>query len=92
MADENKPVDTSKFGKCCDGLKDAMTGDDFDPLIAEEDGVLYLAVGLVEMEDEEQGMVDHPLFYCPFCGTKVQDPEEVKAKIGDGEEEAPAKN
>ena len=28
-------------------------------------------------------MVDHPVFFCPFCGTKLQTPEEVRAKIGD---------
>ena len=27
-------------------------------------------------------MVDHPLFFCPFCGTKLQTPEEVRAKAG----------
>lgn len=87
MANENEPNAPSKFGTCCDGLKEAMTGEDFDPLIAEEDGVLYLAVGLAEMEDEEgeQGVIDHPVYFCPFCGTKLQDPEEVKAKIGEPE-------
>ncbi len=90
MANENYPAAASKFGSCCDGLKEAMAGEDFDPLIAEEDGVLYLAVGLVEMEDEEgeQGMIDHPLYFCPFCGTKVQDEEEVKAKIGEPQDES----
>ena len=85
MADANdNTAAESKFGKCCDGLKDALAGEDFDPLIAEaEDGVLYMAVGLIEMEDDEPGMVDHPLFFCPFCGTKLQDEEEVKKLIGD---------
>ena len=32
-------------------------------------------------------MVDHPLFFCPFCGTKVQTPEEVQAKAGHDEDE-----
>ena len=46
-----------------------------------EDGILYMAVGLIELEDDEPGMVDHPVFFCPFCGTKVQDAEVVRAQI-----------
>ena len=58
-----------------------MAGVDFEPLISEgSDGILYLSVGLLELEDEEPGMVDHPLFFCPFCGTRLQTVEEVKAK------------
>jgi hypothetical protein len=26
-------------------------------------------------------MVDHPVFFCPFCGTKLQTPEEIDAKV-----------
>lgn len=75
----------SKFGTCCEELKDALSGDDFEPLIAVgEDGVLYLSVGLIDLEDEEPGMVEHPLFFCPFCGTKVQSEEDVKAKAEAG--------
>jgi len=25
-------------------------------------------------------MVDHPVIFCPFCGAKLQTPEEVDAK------------
>ena len=50
-----------------------MSGNEFEPLITVgEDGVLYMSVGLVELEDDEPGMVDHPLFFCPFCGKRVQ--------------------
>jgi hypothetical protein len=34
------------------------------------------------MEEDEPGLVDHPLFFCPFCGSKLQTPDEVKAKVG----------
>jgi hypothetical protein len=27
-------------------------------------------------------MVDHPVYFCPFCGTKLQTEEEVDAKLG----------
>jgi hypothetical protein len=40
-----------------------------------------MSVGLIEMEGEEPGIVDNPLFFCPFCGTKLQGSDEVKAKV-----------
>jgi hypothetical protein len=46
-----------------------------------------MSVGLIEMEDEEPGMIDHPLFFCPFCGTKLQSVEEVRAKSDAGDED-----
>jgi hypothetical protein len=72
------------FGSCCQELKEAMSGEDFEPLITVADnGVLYMSVGLIDMEDDEPGMVDHPLFFCPFCGTRLQTTEEVRTKSGD---------
>jgi hypothetical protein len=74
---------SQNFGSCCSELKDAMSGEEFEPLITVgEDSVLYMSVGLIELEDEEPGMVDHPLFFCPFCGTKLQSADEVRAKTG----------
>jgi hypothetical protein len=74
---------TGKFGGCCEVLKDVLHSEDFEPLIAEDDdGVLYMSIGLVEAEKEEDpNMVDHPVFFCPFCGTKLQTAEEVDAKV-----------
>ena len=84
MADteeQDNAMPGTDFGSCCGELKQAMIGNDFEPLIlVGADGVLYMAVGLIDLETDEPGMVDHPLFYCPFCGTKLQTPEEVKAK------------
>lgn len=83
MADDHITVAASKFGGCCNELKEAMAGEDFDPLITEGDeGVLYMAVGLIDLEEDEPGLVDHPLFFCPFCGTRLQTEDEVKAKVG----------
>ena len=77
------PGAAPSFGSCCGELKDAMSGEEFEPLLTVgEDGVLYMSVGLIDLEDEEPGMVDHPLFFCPFCGTKLQTVEEVRAKTG----------
>jgi hypothetical protein len=76
------PIDL--FGTCCSELKDAMSGNEFEPLITvAENGVLYMSVGMIDMEDDEPGMVDHPLFFCPFCGTRLQSVEEVRAKSGE---------
>ncbi len=73
-----------KFGSCCPELKDAMSGEEFEPLITvSEDGILYMSVGLVDLDEDEPGMVDHPVFFCPFCGTRVQSVEEVRARSGD---------
>jgi hypothetical protein len=77
------PGASQSFGSCCGELKDAMSGEEFEPLLTVgEDGVLYMSVGLIDLEDEEPGMVDHPLFFCPFCGTKLQTVDEVRAKTG----------
>lgn len=77
------PTSAANFGACCPELKDAMSGEEFEPLITvSEDGILYMSVGLVDLEEEEPGMVDHPVFFCPFCGTKVQNVDDVRAKSG----------
>lgn len=79
---------TKAFGSCCEELKEALEGGDFEPLVTVgSDGVIYMTVGLVDLEDDEPGLVDHPLFFCPFCGTGLQTPEEVRAKVGSGDEE-----
>lgn len=80
--DKRAPMTARTFGDCCDQLQDAITATDFEPLITiGDDGILCAAIGLVEMEDGEAGMYDHPIFFCPFCGTKLQDPEVVEAQI-----------
>ena len=77
------------FGTCCAELGQAMSGEEFEPLITvAENGVLYVSVGMIELEDEEPGMVDHPLFFCPFCGTKLQSVDEVRVKSGSDTEES----
>ena len=71
-----------RFGGCCEALGEAIDGDGFEPLITVgPDGILYAAVGLIEIDEDEPGMIDHPIFFCPFCGSKLQDPEIVQAQI-----------
>jgi hypothetical protein len=73
-----------QFGNCCEGLKDALTSEDFQSLFGvDETGVLYMSVGIIDAESEDEAdMVDHPVYFCPFCGTKLQTEEEVEAKLG----------
>jgi hypothetical protein len=75
------------FGDCCENLKEAMQGEDFEPLIAvDDDGVLYLSVGLLGLdgEQDEANTIDYPIFFCPFCGSKLQTPEQIDAKSSGG--------
>ena len=93
MADEDKPEQSSsKFGTCCQDLKEILEAEDFDSLIYEaDDGVLYLSVGILDLDDtgpdddesDGSGFLDHPMYFCPFCGTKLQTPEEVEKKATD---------
>lgn len=90
MEEEEK---THGFGTCCEELAEAIEGEDFEPLVTVgDDGILYMAVGLIgpgldgeEGEDEDEQdtpeMLDHPIFFCPFCGTKVQDPTTIKSQL-----------
>ncbi len=85
---ENGGAGGGEFGSCCGELHEALTSRDFDPLITVgEDGVLYMSVGLVETGDDGGSIVDHPVFFCPFCGTRLQTPEEVYEKAGEGDDE-----
>jgi len=75
-----------KFGSCCNELASILEEKEFVPLIGErESGVLFMAVGFGfdEPEEEEEALltIDHPVFFCPFCGTKLQDPEAVTAQL-----------
>lgn len=73
----------SGFGSCCEELKEVLEPQDFDPLVAVgDDGVLYMSIGMLEADGGEANVVDHPVFFCPFCGTRLQTQEEVEAKGG----------
>lgn len=77
---------SATFGSCCNELKEAIGGEEFEPLLTVgDDGVLYMSVGLVDMgegdEEEGPGFVDHPIFFCPFCGTKLQTREAVAERM-----------
>lgn len=88
MADEpvepEQGTQEEEFGSCCAELKEAMSDQDREPLIAVgEDGILYMSVGYLEVEGEETVYWDHPVFFCPFCGTELQAREDLRQ---DGDE------
>jgi hypothetical protein len=73
----------TQFGSCCEALKDAMTSEEFEPLIAVDTaGVLYMSVGMLDAAGEEDNVVDHPVYFCPFCGKGLQTEAEVATKVG----------
>ena len=43
-----------------------------------EDGVLFLTIGIVQME-KEVGHFTKPVRFCPFCGTEVKPAEAIAA-------------
>lgn len=71
---------SDEFGSCCATLKEVLTSKEFSPLIeVGDDGVLYMSVGIAEGEkDDDEGMVDYPVFFCPFCGTQLQEQDDEK--------------
>ncbi len=77
------------FGSCCEDLNEVLTAEDFDPLLyVGDDGVLYLSVGILDTEDEEEGgFLDHPVYHCPFCGTQLQSADEVDSKLAANDDE-----
>jgi hypothetical protein len=70
------------FGTCCSELREALggDGDDFEPLLTVgQNGILYLAIGMIEADETDPTILDHPVYYCPFCGTHLQSPGDVRA-------------
>jgi hypothetical protein len=66
----------NEFGSCCKDLKDAMTAPPASFFRVEESGVLYLTVGYVQTK-QGPGWFDQAVIYCPFCGQKIQDRDEI---------------
>lgn len=82
-------ADKDDFGSCCEYLKEILESKGFSPLLAvDEDDVLYMSVGMLDAGDGEASLVDHPVFFCPFCGTALQTEEEVEAKSGGSGDES----
>ncbi len=83
IVENEAPDGVANFGSCCEELGEVVSGEEFEPLMyIGADGILYMSVGQIELEGEEkdfvQGMVDHPVFFCPFCGEELQSREMVE--------------
>ena len=73
---------TKAFGTCCRDLAEAMQAPPNPLLRVEENGVLYLAVGFVTTE-QGVGWYDQAVLFCPFCGERLQDREDISQRIGE---------
>jgi len=69
----------TNFGSCCKDLKDAMTSPPNSFFRVEENGVLYFTVGYVQTQ-QGPGWFDQAVIFCPFCGHKIQDKDEIAHK------------
>jgi len=47
----------------------------------EDNGVFYMSVGFTVTEDGP-GWFDQAVLFCPFCGTKLQNKEQIKHRAG----------
>lgn len=72
-------MEREQFGSCCKDLKDAMTAPPQSLFRVEENGVLYLTVGYAQTE-QGTAWFDQAVIFCPFCGTRIQDGEEIRRK------------
>lgn len=58
---------------CCSALGAVLNSDEFEPCFTvDDDGVLCLAVGITDIDEEEPTLVLEPIIFCPFCGTRLQ--------------------
>ena len=79
MAANGTGATGTQFGTCCETLLNVLESQEFEPLISVgDDGVLYTSIGIVDMEDDEAGMVEYPVVFCPFCGTRLQSDDVVQ--------------
>ena len=80
MAASGAGTTGTQFGACCETLRNVLESQEFEPLITVgEDGILYTSIGIVDMEDDEAGMVEYPVVFCPFCGTRLQSDDVVQS-------------
>ncbi len=78
MAASETGATGTQFGTCCETLLNVLESQEFEPLITVgDDGILYTSIGIVDMEDDEAGMVEYPIVFCPFCGTRLQSDDVV---------------
>jgi hypothetical protein len=69
-----------EFGSCCKDLKEAMTLPDHSFFRVSVKGGLYMTIGYAESA-QGRAYLDHAPIFCPFCGTQIQDREEIRRKV-----------
>ena len=75
VASEKRSYMKQSFGQCCKDLADAMHLPT-SHFRVEKNGVLFLVVGSVQTP-QGSGYFDQAVLFCPFCGSIVQDREEI---------------
>jgi hypothetical protein len=70
---------TQEFGSCCKDLRDAMTTPPTSFFRVESNGVLFLTIGYTRTE-QGTGWFDQAVIFCPFCGQKIQDKDEIQRR------------
>ena len=69
------------FGSCCKELSEAFSVPNVSLFRIEENGVLYLTIGSVEVEGRT-AWLDQAVIFCPFCGVVLQNRDEIAAAAG----------
>ncbi|MEP6904276.1 MAG: hypothetical protein ABJA66_21340 [Actinomycetota bacterium] len=57
-------------------MQDAMTVPENSFFRIEENEVLFLTIGYTQI-GQRTGWLDQAVIFCPFCGKKLQDREEI---------------
>ena len=70
-------MNDQRFGNCCKDLSDALSAPPHSFFRIEENGVLYLTIGYAETT-EGTAWFDQAVLHCPFCGTKLQDSDQIR--------------
>lgn len=81
------PAQVWSFGTCCDALFNSLTDLPSSQFYVDENDVLYLTVGSMPVQHavpEATAWVDRAVIFCPFCGARLQDPQEVQRRAQDG--------
>jgi hypothetical protein len=64
------------LGNCCEDLRHARDRVPESFVRIADNGVVYLTVGMT-MTENGPGFFDQAMFFCPFCGTRLQSREDV---------------
>ena len=77
----NETLFKGEFGTCCKEMRDAFdtTKVPHSFFIVSENKILYQTIGYIATKDGP-GFFDQAVIYCPFCGKKLQDKDEIKKK------------